>query len=129
MSWGIISKAFFIIIALSILLLSLLPLTPPGMGRMSDKVTHLIAYSLLSASFMFAFASMGIPFILLSFISVTACTVYGGCIEVLQQFTGRSPELLDFFADFLGSVTGTIASAGFLLIMRKIAPGENSPGK
>jgi VanZ family protein len=119
MNSGKIIKISFFIFALLILILSLLPYTPAGFGQLSDKATHLIAYSVLACSFIFAFSAGKIHFILLSFISITVCTLYGGLIEILQNFTHRSPELLDFLADFLGSVTGTLIAAAFIVAKRK----------
>lgn len=115
-----ISKLLFAIIAVSILVLSLIPDTPSGFGRLSDKANHIIAYGVLACLFIFAFSAKNIHWGFLLIISIGACTLYGGLIEILQQFTHRSPELLDFTADFLGSVAGTLAATGFVFLKKKL---------
>ena len=41
-----------------------------------------------------------------------------GALEILQAFTGRDAEILDFVANSLGALAGTLAAAAFLLLFR-----------
>lgn len=38
-----------------------------------------------------------------------ACVVYGGLLEILQRYTGRTPEGLDLLFDGLGALFGGLA--------------------
>ena len=107
-------------IALAILI-GVLTLTPtPHMPRSDlhlDKVAHMLA-----------FLSLVFPTALLwprvtSWIGLLA-VVYGGAIEVIQPYTGRSAEFADLLADGvgvgLGIVLGTLARR-WLLARRPVA--------
>ncbi|MBN2533851.1 MAG: VanZ family protein [Spirochaetales bacterium] len=120
-----VSKIFFLFIALSILVLSLIPVPQVEFVQFSDKITHIIAYGLLACFFVFAFSSGNIHFRLLSLISITACTFYGGIIEILQSFVQRSPEFMDLVADFTGSVIGTIIATIVMFIRKHYRPGHD----
>jgi VanZ family protein len=43
--------------------------------------------------------------------TVVLCSLYGGALELLQRYFGRSPEVLDLLADVIGSAVGATASA------------------
>ncbi|MBN2444239.1 MAG: VanZ family protein [Spirochaetales bacterium] len=109
----------FILIALTILILSLIPVPPqPEFLKLSDKLNHLIAYCLLSCCFILAFKSNKTHGVRLFLITMSCCTLYGCIIEFLQSFTNRTPEFWDIMADFIGSIIG-IFVAGIILCIKK----------
>lgn len=80
---------------------------PPG----SDKVGHAILYALLSASLTLA---SGRPWL-----GILLATLYGGTDEFHQSFVdGRSSDLLDLLADFVGASLGALA---VVFLRRRIA--------
>ena len=86
--------------------LTLIPLNTPEDVPGSDKIHHLLAFGALtfpSAAFY--------PKALLRVVFVAA--FYGGLIEIIQPYVGRSGELADFIADLAGIGLG--ASIGLLL--------------
>ncbi len=110
----IISIAAWVSVNIGILLLSLLPAEKMimGSGNLNDKLAHGFAYTVLGA----------LTYLFLSFIHATLldktfkkilisigyCALLGGLIEILQPLSGRSMELLDFVADFVGALTGVL---------------------
>ncbi len=118
-----LSVLFTIIILIIIGGLSLYPSPPdihsrPGM----DKVFHFIAYAALG---FFLYPLFGKrksdteKALLLRtaaghiFLAVFIGTVYGGALEILQHFTGRTSDLIDLFADTAGSFSGALFSLLF----------------
>jgi len=99
----------FITIALTILILSLIP-RPPEVIRefaLGDKFMHLSAYIALALSMCFILPS--------SYSSIKAIfsvfiisSLYGAVIEFLQGFTGRTPEGLDLLFDSAGAAIGIL---------------------
>jgi VanZ family protein len=95
----------------------LTPLPPHLSGPLSwDKADHFIAY--------FGLASMAT--LILGLRPRLAWAILGvillsGALEILQAFTGRDAELLDFVANSLGALAGTLAGAAFLLLFRSRA--------
>ncbi len=106
--------------SLSILVLSLLPDPVISIRWFSgmDKVQHWIAYALLGFLVFLTLQSPGRNRLLFLTISVFLCTMYGGLIEVLQSFTGRQPDALDFFTNFFGALVGAIGALGIVEISR-----------
>lgn len=83
----------------------------PEVG-VSDKFNHFFAYAVLCALLFFAL-SIQDKFILFkkhpAKMSLLIATFYGALDEIHQMFIpGRSAELLDWVADFLGAVTGVL---------------------
>lgn len=84
----------------------------------SDKLMHVIAYAILGALICRAASSVkrwhnrwGILFL----ISAVAATAYGLSDEWHQSFVdGRSSELSDLIADFVGSLAGSCVFARLL---------------
>ena len=108
--------ALLISVALAIMVLSLIPdplLTFEWMSG-ADKVQHWIAYTLLGFIVYLTIQSIHGRRILYIALSIFACTMYGGLIEVLQSFTGRNPDPIDFFVNMFGATVGSIASLGFI---------------
>ncbi|RRH73421.1 VanZ family protein [Falsigemmobacter faecalis] len=92
--------------ALLTLVIAFLTLAPvsglPGV-KVSDKVYHA-----------FAFASLAFPVTVVRprwwAAVVLVSAVYGGVIEIIQPFVGRSMDIRDWLADILGAILG--AGAG-----------------
>lgn len=103
------SKIFFtlfIFLSCFILIFSLF-ISIPSVKEVDnfDKIEHTAAYMVLAFLFFLSFQKNKKIII----ISALLCTLYGGIIEILQAFTGRNPEVIDFAADFAGAVIGSVA--------------------
>jgi VanZ family protein len=77
-----------------------------------DKAEHFIAYFGLSAM---ATLVLGLRPRLVS--AILGVILLSGALEILQAFTGRDAELLDFVANTLGALSGTAAGAAFLFLL------------
>ncbi|MBN1799130.1 MAG: VanZ family protein [Spirochaetales bacterium] len=107
----------FPLTAITILLLSLLPTIKVSSIETPflDKFLHIIAYCILGIlGFLFFYVKKphkgwGVVF------SVLTCTGWGIIIELLQSYTGRTPELLDGVVNFIGCQIG----ACFAMIIQK----------
>lgn len=115
-----------IVVAGSILVLSLIPKPPEILGgfHLADKVAHFIAYQVLSfLLFTSFFEGKQVGAIL---IVAALCILYGGLIEILQIFTHRQPEIWDLVADLIGAVCGAAVGAGLSRRIRsKTEPRKN----
>ena len=97
--------AWLVLTAALALVIGILALTPvPTMPRTDmhwDKVLHAIAFMVLvlptAALWPRAIAWVGL-----------LAVIYGGAIELIQPFTGRSAELADLVADGIGVGLGII---------------------
>ena len=87
-----------IIIALSILVLSLSPLPELPDVPGNDKTHHLIAYAILA--FPTSVTNQKVLSMTLLFI------LMGGAIEIIQPYVNRYAEWLDFIANTIGVVIG-----------------------
>ncbi|MBT3272472.1 MAG: VanZ family protein [Spirochaetales bacterium] len=120
MSGQAIRIILLVILAVGILVLSLLPETPLSVTYLMglDKVQHWLAYTCLG--FLVLLTIQGRKGVLLLYfgLSVFACTMYGGLIEVLQGFTGRNPDIADFFVNMFGASAGGVLAIGFIEISR-----------
>jgi VanZ family protein len=88
---------------------------PPQMDGVLgwDKAEHFIAY--------FGLASMASLVIGLKprlAWAILGVVVLGGALEIVQYFAGRDAELMDFVANTLGALTGTLVGAVFLLLFQ-----------
>ena len=118
-----------VILAIAILVLSILPEPPVSLNLFAgmDKVQHWIAYTVLGFLVFLTLQTRGGNKALYLALTVIACSMYGGIIEVLQGFTGRSPEIADFFINMLGAGCGAIAALGFIEISRNKGQKDKSP--
>ncbi len=107
-NFHILKVIIFLLIALVILVLSLMPKPPEiiEVFSFSDKVKHFAAYTALSLSLAFVI-SFGKFWKTAAYVVIFS-SLYGGIIEFLQGFTGRSPELLDLLSDTAGAIAGTL---------------------
>jgi VanZ family protein len=71
-----------------------------------DKMDHFIAYFGLAAM-----ATMVTGIGPRLFRAMTGVILFGGILEILQNFTGRDPELADFIANTIGAFAGAAAAA------------------
>ena len=81
-----------------------------------DKAEHLLAYSVLGVLFLIPVAQARLALVTArtGAMAVLLATLYGAFDEMHQAFTpGRSPDVHDLFADFLGASLGV---AGVLLL-------------
>jgi VanZ family protein len=78
-----------------------------------DKAEHFVAYFGLSAM---ATLVLGLRPRLVS--AILGVILLGGALEILQYFTGRDAELLDFVANTLGALSGTAIGAAFLFLLQ-----------
>lgn len=78
-----------------------------------DKADHFIAY--------FGLASMATMILGLRprlAVAIAGVILLSGALEILQAFAGRDAEILDFVANSLGALTGTLVAATILLLFR-----------
>jgi len=105
----VIRAVVFMSTALAILILSLVPQPPEIISEfsVSDKIMHLFAYIALAFTMDFILPrSFKVKKIIL--FTIISSTLFGGLIEFLQGFTGRSPELLDLLFDTAGASIGAL---------------------
>jgi VanZ family protein len=120
MSWQLFRIALLVLLALGILVLSLLPEVPVD-GKFLlglDKVQHWLAYATLGCLVLLTIRRKGGSLLLYYALSVFSCTMYGGLIEVLQGFTGRTPDTIDFFVNMFGSASGSVIALGVIEMSR-----------
>lgn len=91
---------------------TLMPLTPVAMPSGSDKVFHLAAFVALA----FPLAVVRPRWSGLLFLAFSA---FGGAIELLQPYVGRSRELADLIADMIGVTCGM----GLGMLVGRVFPG------
>ena len=120
MSARVIRLILLIVLATTILTLSLLPEVPLNVKIFAkmDKVQHWVAYTGLGFLVLLTIQGSRRALALYFALSVFSCTMYGGIIEVLQGFTGRTPETADFFVNMFGAAAGGIFAIGFIEISR-----------
>ena len=105
-----------VVLASGIMILSLLPEPLFSLRWISsmDKAQHWIAYTILGFLVYLSIHSGDYHRVLYVAVSIFSCTMYGGLIEVLQSFTGRVPDPIDFFVNMFGAAVGTVAALGFI---------------
>ena len=84
--------------------LTLTPIQNPGVPG-TDKSHHLIGFAALALPLSFSRPRLA-PWVVL------AAIAYGGAIEIIQPYVGRSGEVLDLAADAMGAVLGGAAGVG-----------------
>ena len=89
-----------------------------------DKAEHLLAYSVLGILFLIPVAEARLALVTprTSAIAVLLATLYGAFDELHQAFTpGRSPDVHDLFADFLGATAGVVVVLLVRLVVTRLA--------
>ncbi|MEQ8902407.1 MAG: VanZ family protein [Roseovarius sp.] len=91
-------------LALIIAVLTLTPSSVQGGVPGLDKLAHFLAFGALAAPLAFAYPRhwRAVALVVLA---------YGGMIEIVQPFTGRSAEWADLLADGLGAFLGAWGAA------------------
>ena len=116
---NLVLRVLFVGALLGVTVLSVLP-TPQMDGLESDKLNHLIAYTVLTLLLVLALSGdrtlpRGYWVALLSLL------LYGALIEVVQHYTGRQFDLMDMVANAVGVLLG--AGAGLLARTLRRFPG------
>ncbi|KNX41715.1 VanZ like family protein [Roseovarius tolerans] len=89
-----------LVLALIIATLTLLQVTPGPQGLPGlDKLAHFLAFGALAAPLAFAYPRHWRAVAL-------AVLAYGGLIEIVQPYMGRSAEWADLLADGVGAFLG-----------------------
>ena len=89
-----------------------------------DKAEHLLAYSVLGILFLFPVAEARLALVTprTGAIAVLLATLYGAFDEIHQSFTpGRSPDVHDLFADFLGATVGVVVVLLLRFVVTRLA--------
>jgi glycopeptide antibiotics resistance protein len=101
-----------LILALLILFLSLKPLNEGDTKPLvSDKLLHLIAYGAMVLP-------VSLERIFPHFSVFLFALAYGGCIELIQPFTGREADIMDFLANAAGIILGILVARSLTLIFK-----------
>lgn len=79
-----------------------------------DKADHFLAYFGLASM---ATMILGLRPRLVG--AIAGVILLSGALELLQALTGRDAELLDFVANSLGALSGTLVAATILLLFRE----------
>ena len=90
-----------------------------------DKAEHLLAYAVLGVLFLIPVAEARLALVTprTGAIAVVLTTLYGGFDEIHQAFTpGRSPDVHDLFADFLGASFGVVCVLLLRFIVTRLSP-------
>ena len=90
-----------------------------------DKAEHLLAYSVLGVFFLIPVAKARLSQVTprTGAIAVLLSTLYGAFDEIHQAFTpGRSPDLQDLFADFLGATLGVVGVLVMRFVVARLSP-------
>jgi VanZ family protein len=110
-----IARILFLLAALAVSILSLLPQRDLPKVGVSDKLEHLLSYFVLAILGSLAFRGWRS----LLFLFVLLCAM-GGLIELLQAFSpGRSPDVVDALADGAGGAAGVLVGAALALLRRR----------
>jgi VanZ family protein len=117
------------LLAAAIFVLSMTPkpIQLPNEMENQDKVEHVIAYFALAFSAFLALKDKPVGRRLL--VVILACSLYGGIIEILQNFVGRQMEFLDFVSDAVGSTLGALAAMYVLRLRGKIPSAPAGRGR
>ena len=100
------------ILALIIMFLSLkTPSVVDTKHLVSDKLLHLFAYFLMVLP-------VSLKKIFSDFSVFLFALAYGGCIELIQPFTGREADIMDFFANAAGIILGILVARSLTLIFK-----------
>jgi VanZ family protein len=120
MSWQLLRISLLVLLAVAILVLSLLPETPFDVKFLFglDKVQHWLAYAALGCLVLLTISKKEGSLLRYFALSVFSCTMYGGLIEVLQGYTGRTPDTVDFFVNMFGSAAGAVIALGLIEMSR-----------
>lgn len=109
------------------IILFILTSLPTGMAittDVSDKINHFGAYGLLSV-FLYSALYFQSKFLILkknpAFFVILIASFYGALDEIHQMFVpGRSAELLDWLADFSGSIVAVLITRYLLENIKKL---------
>lgn len=105
----------FVVCAVAVLVLALMPAPPSVITTGWDKSNHLLAFGAMTWLGCKAFPQRIAPLLL-------GLLAYGVLIEILQSFTpNRSAEWVDLLADCFGIALGWLLNWGSMGMVRKAA--------
>ena len=85
---------------------------PPLTTRVSDKILHLVEYSILAVLFVRALASEGLGWRAAILVAIVLTSLYGVSDEYHQAFVpGRLSDVRDWITDTVGAGIGAFAYA------------------
>lgn len=101
------------ILFLLIAFLTLAPVSPPKDYAVTDKTYHMIA-----------FAGLALPVATLQprwlLFMIPVFAIFGGAIEVIQPYFGRSCDFADWVADIKGIMIGSVLGLVLCLGIRRM---------
>jgi len=90
---------------------------PPLTARVSDKILHLVEYSILAVLFVRALASEGLGWRAAILVAIALTSLYGASDEYHQAFVpGRQSDVRDWITDTGGAGVGAL---GFAYLSRR----------
>ena len=95
-------------------------------GASGTRPEHLLAYSVLGVLFLIPTAEARPALVTprTGALAVVLATLYGAFDEIHQAFTpGRSPDIHDLFADFLGAAAGVIVVLLLRFVVTRLTYG------
>jgi VanZ family protein len=107
-------------VAVTIVLLSLLPVPQPQLPRVHylDKILHALAYLLLS--FLLFASQLPGPRPRLVLVAVFGSLLLGGLLELIQPLTLRRRELADLAADLAGAIAGALVALALVEPLKRL---------
>ncbi len=116
-----IIRILLAIVALTILVLSLIPDLPPLFEKVRniDKAEHAAVYMVLGFLVFMSFKIQGKRRFAVFIVTLLVCFSYGLLIEILQTYAGRNKDMMDFGADAVGSIVGSITANFFPYTAKK----------
>ena len=118
----LVFRILFVGSFLGVTILSVVP-APQMDGLESDKVGHLIAYTVLTVLLVLSLSGDRVPRGL--WIALVSVLLYGVLMEVLQHFIGRDFDVRDMAANAVGLAIG----AGLGLLVRRVYPRRDEGGQ
>ncbi|MDM7853284.1 VanZ family protein [Pseudochrobactrum kiredjianiae] len=109
-----LTSLFFLLIAF----LTLAPVSPPTGYGATDKTYHMLA-----------FAGLALPIATLQprwlLFMIPVFAIFGGAIELIQPYFGRSCDFADWIADVKGIMIGSIVGLVLCLGIRRMKIARN----
>ncbi|MBO4388722.1 MAG: VanZ family protein [Spirochaetales bacterium] len=106
------------VVTVLVIVLSLSKTVPStGLGQVNDKLGHFLAYIAVGFFLQMCFFSSARPLWVRILLPLVLGSALGAAIELVQPFTGRSREWLDFVMDASGALLGALISSVFVNLL------------